>query len=467
MNIYNICDNRSALIFQWNADECSMHLLHLHTCCVCSRPEIVTFNKLRIHVPPHPWQGCYVRLESISKAYLLITDALPSRKTKIDWTCFAWMLVLSFLKVWLVSNELEVTSLNDILAQAEILERICRVCGCMAGLRVQSTGAWNLTCCYAKNNIQPARQSLDTVPRSGEDENHPEIWGLNRMSETVTLRSLWMNEYKSKNLDTDSPDRRPRQRTCCNVLVYCLFFFWTEQGCWQLRFLESIQNFYFTFEDALTWSVIVATRIFTWRFGWLYLKSMWMEQTKRHWNRAWGRRAAGLFSVKRQYTAFWHTQVLKSRRLTKSSDLFWDVFRGNCAGYSIYSLGFRYFHPQCKTFLQNSWPWWQPLKMYCKFVTQQRGKYWGARWSSFLLTTTTRCFASSWQWNRLTISIDLFYYQTSGPNRGNMRKIRSPQTSCTWKLLWPYVFQCTMECAAKVPTQLAANPLYLRLVACT
>ena len=159
--------------------------------------------------------------------------------------------------------------------------------------------------------------------------------------------------------------------------------------------------------------------------------------------------------------------VLKSRRLTKSSDLFWDVFRGNCAGYSIYSLGFRYFHPQCKTFLQNSWPWWQPLKMYCKFVTQQRGKYWGARWSSFLLTTTTRCFASSWQWNRLTISIDLFYYQTSGPNRGNMRKIRSPQTSCTWKLLWPYVFQCTMECAAKVPTQLAANPLYLRLVACT
>ena len=144
MNIYDICDNRFTLIFQWNADECSMHLLHLHTCCVCSRPEIVTFDKLRIHVPPHPWQGCYVRLESISKAYLLITDALPSRKTKIDWMNEHVLLESLCCHLWkydLSSNELEVTSLNDILAQAEILERICRV-----------VVAW-LVCVYSVHSV--------------------------------------------------------------------------------------------------------------------------------------------------------------------------------------------------------------------------------------------------------------------------------------------------------------------------
>lgn len=315
MNIYNICDNRFALIFQWNADECSMHLLHLHTCCVCSRPEIVTFNKLRIHVPPHPWQIAMCDLSPYPRPTCWSLMLCPPEKQRsIEHVlleclcCHLWKYDLS------CSNELEVTSLNDILAQAEILERICRV-----------VVAW-LVCVYSVPSVlgletwHAAMQKQHPTSKTITGHSAKVRWGWkspwNMRTESdvgnsyfeFTLRSLWMNEYKSKNLDTDSPDRRPRQRTCCNVLVYCIVFFWTEQGCWQLRFLESIQNFYFTFEDALTWSVIVATRIFTWRFGWLYLKSMWMEQTKRHWDRAWGRRAAGLFSVKRHYTAFWHSQ---------------------------------------------------------------------------------------------------------------------------------------------------------------
>lgn len=314
MNIYNICDNRFALIFQWNADECSMHLLHLHTCCVCSRPEIVTFNKLRIHVPPHPWQGCYVRLESISKAYLLITDALPSRKTKIDWMiehvlleclcCHLWKYDLSAMNwrwhPWIGTSWLKLKFWKGYVGLWLHGWSACTVYIVYWG--------WKLDM-LCKNNIQPARQSLDiTVPRSGEDENHLEIWGQNRMSETVTLRSLWMNEYKSKNLDTDSPDRRPRQRTCCNVLVYCIVFLLNRA---RLLTVEIPRE-----HPKLLFHVWRCSHV----VGYCSNKDLHMTlrltlpqkyvngANKEALKSRMGREGSRSVLVKRQYTAFWHTQ---------------------------------------------------------------------------------------------------------------------------------------------------------------
>ena len=190
---------------------------------------------------------------------------------------------------------------------------------------------WKLDLLCKKCN-QPARHSLDIiVPRSGEDENHPEIWGQDPMSQTVSgwlsLMSLnlciygyfevTMHEWKQMQESThglpwqEAPTEDVLQ---CFSVLHCFLLNRARLLTVEIRQeLHTIRNIYFMLEDALMWSVVVATRIFTWRFGWLYLKSMWMGQTKRHWNRAWGRRAASTPSEKKIHRLAW--PLLKSRRL--------------------------------------------------------------------------------------------------------------------------------------------------------
>lgn len=392
-------------------------------------------------------------------------SALPKNKDRLnDWTCFAWMLVLSSLKVWLVSNELEVTSLNrNILAQAEILERICRVVVAWLVCVYSVHSVLGLETWHAMQNQHPTSKTITGHHSAKVRWGWKSPWNMRTESDVgnsyfeVTMDE-WIQKQKSRyGLPWQEAPTEDVLR-CFGVLPFfllnrarlltveiprehpkLLFHVWR---CSHVVGYCSNKDLHMTLRLTLPQK---------------YVNGANKEALKSRMGKEGSRSVFGEKTIHRLLTY----PVLKSRRLTNPAICFVEM----CSEEIVIVLALGIFIHSAKHFskiLDHD-----DSHSRCANLSPNNLANIGVQGGQAFCWPLQQDASPAVGNGTVTISIDLFYYQTSWPNRGNMRKIRSPQTSCTWKLLWPYVFQCTMECAAKVPTQLAANPLYLRLVAFT